>query len=286
MRRRPEIAHPSRAVVRPLGPPSPRQPQQQGDTLDGFLASGGQTFFTLQSPGPPLFDPRPNGVQLVTSLYVPEGRVGFVKEIRIAPFIPTELVDPWTTSGITGASWRDVLGTQVPAPGGTNGVWATPFGWESYFNTNHPPPSWTWMLRFLPGNIDSLRSKIGPFTLADPATWFLAENIAVPASVYPGGIPGAQPSGFWRPQRMQVLQGDKLNTHVLVPPNTTICLWARWTQDVYQPAASQQTGEGIVNTTYGPTVYPLLPSFGQLHGYVQAADRDASTENAQFGWGG
>jgi hypothetical protein len=284
MRRRPDLAHPSRAAVRPLGPPSPRQPQQQGDAVDAFLASGGQTRFQVQDPGPPVFDPRSDGVQLITSLYVPAGRVAFVKEIRVAPFMPTMLTDPWTTSGSTGASWRDLLGDGTEAPGGTNGVWTTPFGWESYFNPPDFAPQWSWFLRVLRGDIDKNRKV--PFTLADPATWYLAENVAVPGSVYAAGIPGTQPTGYWRPQRMQMIQGDKLNTHVLVGPDCTICLWARWLQGLYQPNAQTQTGEGIASAPYGEPLYPLLPSFGQLHGYIQAADRVASTENAEYGWGG
>jgi hypothetical protein len=288
MRRRPEVARPTAAPVHGLGPPSPRQPTQQGDIIEAFLVSGGQTFF-LVSGG---FDPRPNGVQLVRALYVPKGRIGFVKQLRVAPFMPTVLVDPWETKGIDGAgvtSWRDITNGGPVAPGGKNGVWETPFGWESYFdpgNVQSVPPQWSWLLRLLPGNIDELRAKLPPFSFADPTSWFLLENIAVPIAGYPEGLPGAAPTGYFRPERMQVLQGDALVSHVVVPPDTTILLFVRWTQQLYQPRAFVSGGEAPTSVNYGDPVYPLLPSFGQLHGYVQAADRDTSAENAYFGWGG
>jgi hypothetical protein len=228
-------------------------------------------------------------VQLVRSLYVPFGKTGFLKQLRVAPFMPPVFVDPWETSGVnnTLTTWRIFPGTSPTRPGGRNGVWETPFGWESYFNSADPasfPPQWTWQLRLLQGNIADIRRTRPPFSVADPLSWYLVENIAVPLSAYPGGLPGAAPSGFWTPERMQVIQGDELTTHVIVPQNTTLCLFTSWLQGTVQPQAGADGEDPDIN--YGAPEYPLLPSFGQLHGYVQSADRDSSTENARYGWGG
>lgn len=252
--------------------------------IEPFLVSGGETMFRIAGG----YEPRPEGVELVCSLYVPQGKVAFVKQIRVAPFLPTQLADPWTTTGVAAdgtSSWRDVNVGQGVAPGGTNGVWTTPFGWESYHDSTHPAPHWEWLLRFIGGDADVAR-RTAAFSTGDPNSWYLVENIAVPLSAYPGGIPGAAPSGYFYPQRMQVIQGDALVSHVLVPSDTTLCLFTRWSQDLVQPKAFVQGAVAVTNPSYGPTVFPLLPSFGQLHGYLQAADRVASTENAEFGWGG
>jgi hypothetical protein len=287
MRRRPELERPKREIVR--GARGPLPPQDMGEQISAFLASGGATFFLLAA-GPPLFDPRPAGVQLCSSMYVPRGRTGFVKEIRIAPFMPPELADPWTTVGGVppGPTWRtwNAVTDFEPRAAGTNGVWTTPFGWESYFDSGDVqavPPHWTWQLRLIPGDIALQRRA---FSLTDPTTWFLQPNVPVPQDVYAGGIPGNAPGQVWGAQRMQVSQGDKLNTHVLVPEDTTICLFAQWTQQLFTPRAVIPEGEGFTTAAAGPPIYPLLPSFGQLHGYVQAVDREAARENARYGWGG
>lgn len=291
MRRHPDKQHPVTAHVAPVGPLAPRAATDQGDIIEPFLVSGGATFFIVAG-GPPQFDPRPSGVQLIRSLYVPFGRTGFLKQLRVAPFMPTIFVDPWETSGADNAvtSWRAFQAGGGPArPGGRNGVWETPFGWESYFDASDPDaviPQWTWQLRLLTGDINKIRATLPPFSVADPASWYLVENIPVPSSAYPAGLPGAAPSGYWTPERMQVLQGDELCTHVIVPQNTTLCLFATWIQDPAQPWAAEVGAEGVVYQAYGAEEFPLLPSFGQLHGYLQAADREDSTENARFGWGG
>ncbi|MGV1080705.1 MAG: hypothetical protein ACOYD1_12810 [Candidatus Nanopelagicales bacterium] len=262
-------------------------PPWQGDIIEPFLVSGGATFFIVTNSPPTAFDPQPAGVQLVTSVYVPTGKVGFLKQLRVAPFMPTQLVDPWETSGVANAvtTWRDfdaAPGGPV-RPGGRNGVWETPFGWESYFDSQscgEQPPQWTWQLRLIKGNVAKQVKQ--PFSLLDVATWFLRPDLAVPLSAYPNGIPGNAPDGIWGPQRMQVIQDDALVTHVLVPEDHSLCLFTQWTQNQFQPISN----DGETLTTYGPAVYPLLPSFGQLHGYMQAALRESSTENAKFGWGG
>jgi hypothetical protein len=264
----------------------------QGMVIEPFLVSGGASFY-IDNVTPP-FHPAVNGVQLVTSVYVPRGKLGFVKEIRVAPFMPPDLYDPWVTSGINNAltSWRafDASVGVLERPGGFNGVWQTPFGWENYFDLTDEEsliPQWVWMLHFVRGDIALIRRNLPPFAVTDPASWYLVPNIAVPVAGYPSGIPGAAPSGAFGPQRMQVLQGDKLSTHVVVPEDTTVCLFTRWSQSLFQPKAittDEETGETVVD--YGDPLYPLLPSFGQLHGYMQAVSSEVSIDNSQLGWGG
>lgn len=283
MRRWPSLLHPEDP---PLDAPLVAG---DGQMIEPWLASGGATFFLLGGG----FDPRPEGVQLVASMYVPRGSVGFVKEIRIAPFMPPVLADPWETSGITNAitTWRsyNIVLDNEPRAAGTHGVWATPFGWESYFDSADIaafPPQWVWHLRGIRGDIrNRVQYGLPDFSIADAASWFLVPNVPVPISAYASGIPGNQLGKTWGPQRMQVLQGDKLSTHVLVPEDTTVALFAQWKQGIIRPVGVIPSGEGQVATQYGPDVYPLLPSFGQLHGYMQTTE-EAAYDNAHFGWGG
>lgn len=297
MRRRPtigpELPDPPRGVVA-----NPREiPTQEADCIVPYLVCGGQTFYTLGDG----FDPREGAVQLLASVYVPRGQVGFVKEIRVAPFMPPALADPWTTTGANpltipnDANWRyfegpvQGLGALAAAAAGTNGVWTTPFGWESYFNDGGTPPRWRWNLRFLQGSIAEVKGgrKIPEFDSANPASWFLAQDVPVPAAAYAGGLPGTAPGPQWNPQRMQVIQGDKLSTHVPVPPNTTVLLFASWTQAEFTPQAQTGLSGATTEADYALSVYPLLPSFGQLHGYTQGiGSNDATKENALHGWGG
>lgn len=295
MRRWPETGRLPDGRPVPWGPDKRPPPSFSGETISPFLQAGGASYYLVSAV--PLFDPRPDGVQLLAALYVPRGNVAFVKEIRVAPMMPPELADPWETRGAApnpvegdAVTWRTWDGDPNVRAAGTHGVWQTPFGWESYFNEGEPPPRWTWHLRLIPGNIAQLRARpgqnIGPFDPADPRTWFLVPNTPVPIAGYPGGIPGQAPSGYWPQQRMQILQGDKLSTHVFVPEHTTVCLFARWTQVAIAPLSHLEAGEGTEDGFYGPAVYPLQPSFGSLHGYIQSADSDPARENAKHGWNG
>ena len=276
-------------------------PNNRGDKIDAFLASGGMTLFLVDDSGDPGFDPRGRGVQLVTYVYVPYGQMGFLKELRVAPFIPPVFADPWNSSGfgppdMLSPGWRTWDNTPVPGiptvprAAATNGVWTTPMGWESYFDDGERAPIWKWHLRLIDGNIDDLRNNatnLPPFSPFNPLSWQFVSNIPVPFRAYAGGIPGRAPSRAWGPQRMQVLQSDKLSTHVVVPENTTLALFTEWEQSPCTPTAQTFTTPTTTDQQYAEPEYPLLPSFGQLHGYMQGiADAEAVTENALFGWGG
>ncbi len=103
----------------------------------------------------------------------------------------------------------------------------------------------------------------------------------MPAATYAGGYPGSALEGALPRQRMQVLQGDALDWHVGIPEDTTVMLWASWTQDTIAPRAVDSSGSPVV---IGPRIYPLLPSFGQLSGYMQRANDPRALDNARNGW--
>jgi len=263
--------------------------------ISPFLVSGGQLAFNYVE-GPPLFDPSANGVQLVTSLYVPAGRVAFLKQVRIAPFMPAIFSHPFRGWPGTWPVFQDLEPDTEPiSPGGQMGVWTTPFGWEAYIDYNQEEPIvpfWRWHLRILDGSIDKIKGvrNIGRFNFADPKTWYLTEGIAVPRFAYPRGIPGRALGFPFSGQKMQVLQGDQLTLHGPVTEEKTLCLFAEWKQDPVVPVARSELGlneyEGLDEGEAAKTYFPLLPSFGQLLGYTQPQDREAAYENAILGWNG
>jgi hypothetical protein len=274
------------------GPPNA---STEADVIRPFLVSGGITWYPPIAEG---FDPGPDAVQLVTYVYVPPGNVGFLKQVRVAPYIPSVLADPWWTSGAANgaASWVEMDSASsfgAMRPSAQHGLWRTPFGWEAYIDfddeTDLTPPVWSWSLRLVRGNALANRNpnNILPFNPADPQSWYLYPNLAVPASAYAAGIPGDSPGPQFSEQRMQVLPEAPLHTHLLIPQNTTLCLFTKWSQQAIRPMARDANGRIIVSEN---TVLPLLPSFGQLHGYVQSLDSKqqpaASLENARHGWGG
>lgn len=282
--------------VAKVAPPGKELASFDGEAIEPFLVSGGLGYY------PAIFDegtvsPAADGVQLVCAVYVPKGRVGFLKQLRVAPFMPPSLADPWTTLGASGNGWsyraydsQNIYQQDdaIVRPAGTNGVWTTPMGWENYWNAieSEPPPRWEWHLRLVQGDISdaSVRgpANIGSFDPNNYLTWYLQPNIPVPLAGYPLDIPGSAPGPRWTAQRMQVLQGDELDTHVLVPENTSLCLFTKWSQRLFQPRARDANGVLM----YGNPVYPLGPSFGQLHGYMQVNGQPAGNQNAKFGWGG
>ena len=112
-------------------------------------------------------------------------------------------------------------------------------------------------------------------------------NIAVPQWVYRGGMPGGKLSGVLPPQRVQATPDSPIPVHILCPENTTVCLWAKWSQGpLYVPHAFGSNGPITPWPDTAPVVWPLLPSVGQLTGYMQASGRSAAGENAAFGWQG
>lgn len=267
-----------------------------GDIIRPFLVSGGQSYFLFDS-GPPTFNPITEGVQLICSLYVPAGSVGFVKQIRVGPYMPSVLSDPWLTSGIANnqASWRyqnrlDTAGDFIsPQPGD---LWRTPFGWESVFtDETEVRPTWRWSLRAQQGDVANLRNQgqnIPAFDISDPQSWYLVPDIAVPASAYPTGIPGNSVGANFNAQRVQCIPGDELETHLVIEQDTTLMLFAEWRQE-FGEYATGYVGSEFVNyagENARSFIVPILPSFGQLHGYMQALTSDNTKHNATNGWGG
>jgi hypothetical protein len=163
--------------------------------------------------------------------------------------------------------------------------------------------AWQWQLTVIDGTIPQYKTaaNIPPFDPSDPASWYLAESIPVPALVYKNGFPG-RPIGV--PQRMQVLPGDALHTHAVIPSNSTVCLWARWCNKIEISGEGvpfvgvnlfyRRTNESAVaNHIYGndflsaESLIPVIgPSVGSLHGYTQPEASHSSNQNAVVGWGG
>ncbi len=266
------------------------------DTLaDGvvpFLASGGATQFLIFAGG--AFDPRADGIQLITSQYVPLGKAAWVKQIRVGPYCPPVLVDPWRTSGIAGfvGSWQEFPTSDGQPAAGVNGVWETPMGWLAFHDDERPEPKWEWHLRIIRGDIQELRRKQGDFDPGNHRTWSYLPGLPVPRAAYSGrGLPGASIAmgGHWGPNPMQATPSAPLMTHGLVPENSTVCLFATWEQTPVTPRGADINGTilyGGNDLELGTTVYPLLPSYGQLHGYMQSDGAGASEVNARHGWGG
>jgi hypothetical protein len=266
--------------------------------IQPIYASGGMSYW-LSDAGTDYF-PQPDGVQLVTHLYIPKGRHGFLKEIRIAPYCPAPLCDPWLTTGANQPSWRawnrQDEGNSTEAGSGFHQpamgtLWSTPMGWETAWDTASVIlPSWNWTIRFFQGNLDVLRGQgfmnIPPFNIADPTSWYLVPSIPVPARAYPAGLPGSSVGPSWDAQRMQILTGDKVNFHVPVPQDTTVLLFARWSQDAVWARGEMGTSPMITNLNWSERLRPIGPSVGSLLGYTQPMGTAAATENLETGWGG
>lgn len=262
----------------------PIDPHTAGGTnaseIAPFLVSGGAVQF-LVAEG---FDPRPAGVQLLCYVYVPIGTLGILKGIRVAPFVPPPFADPYQGGNFQWWGEREsTLADGEPIrPGSQNGVWETPLAWEGFYDPAERLPviEWTWILKLIDGDIEDLRrtgTNIPPFSPALPVSWFLVPNIPVPAAAYAAGIPGRSPGSVFGPQRVQVLQGDGLDLSIPVPENKTIALFARWKQHTVAAYGRDDAGRKRITPS---EFYPLLPSFGQLLGYMQPASRAAAREAA------
>jgi len=252
-----------------------------------FLVSGGKAFYLL-ADGPPIFDPRPAGVQLICSVYIGPGHIGFLKSIRVAPYMPTVLGPDPVSNDLLRWRVQDAMpGDIYSRPSSTGGLWTTPAGWEGYFDRSNPeahPPRWWWHLRLFQGPIDELRARRGNvplFSITDSRSWFMVEEIPVPAGVYAAGLPG-QPVGYpFPPQKYQVLPGDGLRLHVPIPPNSTLCLFATWEQGFLYPYTRTDAGNVLVDEN---PYYPLLPSIGQLAGYALIDSQPEAVQLAKAGW--
>lgn len=267
-----------------------------GQIIQPWLASGGATSFPHLDGegGDELGMCAVAGTQLICAYYVGPGMTGFVKELMAFPLCPPQLAAQ--SVPVSWPVWDDgepIAGTVRAAA--VSGYYDTPLGWESNFNADEggagTPPSWQWHVRLIQGDV--LRDR-PPFNPADATTWFLQLNVPVPSSAYQNGLPGQAP---WQAQRVQVGPREVFETHLVVREDTTICLFATWTQvsgavDAPTPAFFPQQqfsnlpGGPPTIVGYGPAVFPLLPSVGRLHGYIQAAARESTVANATYGWGG
>lgn len=273
-----------------------KQANQVASAVQPFLVSGGMSYWITSTLAP--FDPAVAGVQLLCTMYVPRGRMGFIKQMRVAPLCPSVLCDPWSSSGAAGAaaSWRDYQRidaiSDIPLPQ-MGDVWRIPFGWEAAWDDDSVSlPSWTWSLRYVQGDYNTLRSQgknIPPFSTAVSASWYLVPNIPVPASAYPQGLPGNAAGPQWDAQRLQILPKDELTYHIPIPQDTTVLLFAQWSQSDVRPYAQDVNG-GIALTSAlqynNGRVYPIGPSMGSLLGYTQSVTSKAAVKNLEEGWGG
>lgn len=274
-----------------------RSADQSAHAIEPFFSAGGQPYWITDASES--FFPDQHGVQLLATVYVPKGRMGFLKELRVAPYCPSPLCDPWTSSGVSNylASWRwwnrSDPGNEGPLPQ-MGDLWRMPMGWEAAWDSQSAQlPLWTWSLRFLQGDVSKLRNQgqlnIPPFSTAIPASWYLAPNVPVPATAYPAGLPGAAVGPQWDSQRLQILPTDKTQVHVPIPQDTTLCLFAQWSQDSVAPYGFNHNGPvayAAANIEGEGRVPPIGPSMGSLLGYMQALNADATKENLELGWGG
>jgi len=262
--------------------------------IQPFLACGGSNHF-FSNPSWPVGNEKERGCQYVVGVYVPKGYQGFLKQIRVAPHMPAILNPKFLVyDGVDyyafWAGFNDFVTNDPIRPDGITGVWETPYGWESYYNIDSEgplsiPPRWTWQLRIINGDPKELRRSHTNFpapNLTDISSWFMVPDNAVPIEAYGSGFPGTTPGIDFGPQRLQVLQGDMLSLHVPIPEDSTIALFTEWEQYEFQPRL--EYAQSLRTEYYDALVYPLLPSFGSLAGYMQVIG-DAAAENLQHGWG-
>ncbi|HKU36945.1 MAG TPA: hypothetical protein VJR89_02325, partial [Polyangiales bacterium] len=203
-------------------------PNFRGNIVEPFLVSGGAVEF-LNFDGGEL-SAAAAGVQLVCAFYVPPGRVGFLKELYCCPLVPPELGEVTVPN-----AWAQYVGDgdhQFVRASERAGYYRTPLAWAAAFDPTDEggaPASWHWQLVLMDGNVLAKRPA---FAVANPDSWYLSPGPAVPASAYPQGFPG---STLWPPQPVQVAPEQTFETHVVIPPNTTIGLFARWTQVQFNP---------------------------------------------------
>lgn len=271
----------------PSMPTQDLDPTDRGDVLVPFVASGGQTYYASgwgEAPTPEL-----GAVQLVCMQYVPRGRTGFVKRVMIAPCCPPILSDPWRGWDAF-FNWFELSSNPNAsryraAPHA--GIWETPLAWEGYFNSDEAKPRWSWSLTIAQGDLLAQRASrgLGPFDPADPATFWAVPDVAVPQEAYQGGLIGRAVNGHCSNIRIQAPPRAEIPVHIPIPEDSTVCLWAQWTQTPIAPLAQGPAGPLALGT--GLTwIVPLLPSVGQIVGYYQTSGSEAAREHGITGWGG
>jgi hypothetical protein len=294
MRRRP-LQH----GTPPLGgydatPVEPQKATAIGSAQEPFLVGGGQTYWWVVPDDITPFDPRPQGIQLVTGVYVPKGKAGFVKRVTIAPTVPSVIGDAFRN----GLQWWESENWPLglyPGAGNransANGLWETPMAWEGFFPAPavlpDPPlavtPQWHWQVTLLQGDFRVVRENadtpaFNPFV---PSSWYLLPSIPVPRPDN-FAVPGNGLEGDVGLQRFPIMPRDDFSPHWLVPEDHSILLWATWNQEALTINSGSANGPNELATE----VYPLGPSVGQLSGYFQAVQSEAARDNAEVGWGG
>lgn len=271
-------------------PPTSLRPEDIGQTKRQFIRAGGLPFFPV-APAPvppaPLFDPQPSGVQLLAALDVSIGETAFVRQLCVAPYCPPQLADPfrgWDEhwQDFTPAVWpRPIPFAVAPATRATAqaSFYTTPLGWLSYLNTGEEvfPIEWSWVLTTMPGTLQTIRSaaRVPAFSTGNVRSWYLTPDIPVPRIAYPNGIPGTAVAQVGR-QRMQVLPSDAMDLNLVVPGGNCLMLFAEWKQTAVQVRGADSDGGVVVANS----VYPLLPSFGRMQGYLQPSATPEALDNA------
>lgn len=285
-----EEAIPRRPPVKNKRPKD--DPAVQGDVITPFYVSDGWLMHTGYGGEGVGEEGRTDihGIQLVCWFYIPIGRTGFIKQIRVAPYIPAPFDakhGPWNQFDTTG---------DRPAP--LDGFYTTPAGWENYGLGGEPipwgkVPFWRWHLRAISGDISGKISNAkNNFDVFNPNTWQYLTPYPVPTMAYPQGIPGRL-IGDVGPQKIQRVGNQyEESLHIPVNEDTSITLWTEWKQEEVQPKMFLW---GYVPDPPGPPVQvplgtepiaPINPSFGALIGYTQPNHSDATRKNAVDGWGG
>ena len=258
------------------------RPQDLGDIIQPFYKTGNWTEF----PGDPFAI---DGVQLIAYQFIPPGRTGFLKQVSACPYCPSAL------AAAAGGGWAVYGNANIArALDPVNGYWRTPAGWRSFAVPAGPDPiegtrpRWQWSIRLVEGNIEDIRDgvnaglSIGGVPLPRPLwLWGVAPYPTVRGIYYPSGLPG-QGVSDWPPAQVQRF-GDEPELLLVIPENTTLCLFAEWKQFLITPYVYDfETDQGYAPE--GIQVYPLGPSFGSLIGYTQVNASRATRGAARGGW--
>ena len=276
-------------------------PYSQGDAIIPFYVSDAYLWhLTMQAGEGDNQRTDLKGIQLVCYFYVPTGYTGFIKQIRIAPYLPEQFDIRYM--GIN----RD-FGAEPDAPNPYDGIYTTPAGWEGLLNAGGEPPHynipiWRWHLRAISGNQGPrIKQASDNFDVTDPNTWKWCSPWPVPAIAYPGGAIPGRTLGNIGPQKIQRTgQYEEGDLHIVVPEDTTITLWATWEQQEIQPEFASwllcQIALGapppppppppwpVVYPCGREPIVPINPSFGSMVGYIQANHACITSEHAKDGW--